>query len=65
MNCDKHIGLGFSYCNLCEVERLRDEVAELRSALQKIRTLNVSAEGAYICPSDWMRAIADEAINEP
>jgi len=29
MRCDKHQGMGFSYCNLCEVEELREENEKL------------------------------------
>jgi hypothetical protein len=36
MRCEKHEGMGFTYCNLCEVESLRDQIDCLESALRAI-----------------------------
>ena len=48
MRCRKHQGLGFSYCNLCEVEQLREEVDSLREGLAWALPI-VDRWGSYLC----------------
>ena len=40
MRCEKHRGVGFSYCNLCEVEMLREELEALTGVIENIARAN-------------------------
>ncbi len=45
LRCDKHQYIGVSYCNLCEVERLRKCVSNLRGLVRAVASeTNLSME---------------------